>query len=226
MKAQTYIIAARAIIDGIAARAMTISQANDLWHLATHEEPALRSELKRKRTRAQIVARLEELIEWLSKFGDTETAPAPRVYPSKQAALDSGDFNHGAMSGARLESAIKRGEVKIQPQENASADPFPESYRVAWVSTAHIAPATLEALNATRTDDLLFWIHATAYGWIVRFDALDACGSVEEEGAAAHWISQQPDILAIRDALYAHGYQGAHLDADGPIITGLNDYEH
>lgn len=168
---------------------------------------------------------LHDTAQQFERQADT-LAPAQRVYPSKQAALDSGDFNYGAMSGAMLESAIKRGEVKIQPQEDASADPFQESYHVAWVSTAHIAPATLEALNATRTDDLPFWIHATAHGWIVRFDALDACGSVEEEGAAAHWISQQPDILAIRDALYAHGYQGAHLDADGPIITGLNDYDH
>ncbi|ENZ5742849.1 hypothetical protein ACGWZF_004251 [Enterobacter hormaechei] len=109
----------------------------------------------------------------------------------------------------------------------SAADPFQETYKSAWISTAHLNPATLDGLNnITVNRDLPFWIHATAYGWIVRFDALDTYGSIEEEGIAAHWISQQADLQAIKAALYEHGYQAAHLDADGPLIDGLQQYDH
>ncbi|QEQ94826.1 hypothetical protein pEpSNUABM08_79 [Erwinia phage pEp_SNUABM_08] len=109
----------------------------------------------------------------------------------------------------------------------SAADPFQETYKSAWISTAHLNPATLDGLNGiTANRDLPFWIHQTAYGWIVRFDALDTYGSIEEEGIAAHWISQQADLMAIKAALYEHGYQAAHLDADGPVIDGLQQYDH
>lgn len=109
----------------------------------------------------------------------------------------------------------------------SAADPFQETYKSAWISTAHITPATLDGLNSiTANRALPFWIHQTAYGWIVRFDALEQFGSVEGEGVAAHWISQQADLMAIKAALFKHGYQAAHLDQDGPIIEGLEAYDH
>lgn len=111
--------------------------------------------------------------------------------------------------------------------ESANSDPFAETYKTAWISTAHIKPATLVGLNGiTENRDLPYWIHQTLYGWILRFDALDACGSLEEEGAAAHWISQQPDLMEIKGLLSKHGYQAAHLDQDGPVIEGLTEYDY
>lgn len=107
------------------------------------------------------------------------------------------------------------------------ADPFAETYRTAWISTAHIAPATLDGLNdITANRALPFWAHQTEYGWIIRFDALEEFGSMEAEGVAAHWISQQADIQEIKAMLFKHGYQAAHLDADGPVIEGLTEYDH
>ena len=112
-------------------------------------------------------------------------------------------------------------------EKAAAADPFKETYRSAWLSTAHLTPATLKGLNSiTDNNALPFWIHQTAYGWIIRFDAVDAFGTIEDENATAYWIEQQADINAIKAALYAHGYEAAHLDQDGPIIAGLTEYDH
>ena len=60
----------------------------------------------------------------------------------------------------------------------------------------------------------------------MRFDAVDEIGLIEEENRAAYWIAQQDDIKAIKAALSEHGYQAAHLDQDGPIIDGLEEYDH
>jgi hypothetical protein len=112
-------------------------------------------------------------------------------------------------------------------EKAAAADPFKETYRSAWLSTCHLTPATLKGLNdITSNRALPFWIHSTAYGWIIRFDALDAFGTIEAENVTAHWIANQPDIQAIKQALYKHGYEAAHLDADGPAIEGLEEYDH
>lgn len=112
-------------------------------------------------------------------------------------------------------------------EKAAAADPFKETYRSAWLSTCHLTPATLKGLNdITANRALPFWIHSTLYGWIIRFDALDAYGTIEEENVTAHWIANQPDIQAVKEALYKHGYEAAHLDADGPVIDGLQEYDH
>lgn len=112
-------------------------------------------------------------------------------------------------------------------EKAAAADPFKENYRSAWLSTGHLTPATLKGLNSmTDNHALPFWIHQTAYGWIIRFDAVDAFGTIEDENATAYWIEQQADIQAIKTALYKHGYEAAHLDADGPMIDGLQEYDH
>ena len=109
----------------------------------------------------------------------------------------------------------------------SAADPVQETYKSAWISTAHLNPATLDGLNRiTANRDLPFWIHGTEYGWIVRFDAVEAIGLIEEENRAAWWIAQQDDIKAIKEALFKHGYQAAHLDQDGPIIEGLEEFDH
>lgn len=75
-----------------------------------------------------VFASLTNLYDWCSSYdwvctGDDECtrspqdAPAVRTYESQQAALDSGDWNHGAMSSAMLKSAIARGEVRIVPRQ-------------------------------------------------------------------------------------------------------------
>jgi uncharacterized membrane protein len=117
--------------------------------------------------------------------------------------------------------------VFIHDKDTSAADPFQETYKSALISTAHLTPATLGVLNRiTASRDLPFWIYATEYGWIVWFEAVDAIGLIEEEHPAAYWIAQQADLLAIKAALFKHGYQAAHLDKDGPIIDGLEEYDH
>lgn len=127
------------------------------------------------------------------------------------------------------ETEIMKNEI-ITANDTATtsaADPFQETYKSALISTAHLNPATLDGLNRiTASRDLPFWIYGTEYGWIVWFEAVDAIGLIEEEHPAAYWIAQQADLLAIKAALFKHGYQAAHLDKDGPIIDGLEEYDH
>lgn len=111
-------------------------------------------------------------------------------------------------------------------QGKKDADPFKETYRSAWISTAHLTPETLNYLNALPSDMLPFWMCPTLYGWIVRFDALDTIGLAEEGEEESRELSECADLMAIKAALYEHGYQAAHLDADGPVIEGLASYDH
>ncbi len=108
----------------------------------------------------------------------------------------------------------------------SAADPFQETYKSAWINPAHITPETLNYLNALPADMLPFWIQATLYGWIVRFDALETIGLAEEGEEESRELAGRADLMAIKDALFKHGYQAAHLDADGPVIDCLTAYDH
>lgn len=126
------------------------------------------------------------------------------------------------------ETEIMKNEI-ITANDTATtsaADPFQETYKSAWLSTCHLAPETLNYLNALPADMLPFWVHATLYGWIVRFDALDTIGLAEEGEEESRELAGCADLMAIKAALFKHGYQAAHLDADGPVIDGLTAYDH
>lgn len=120
-------------------------------------------------------------------------------------------------------------DLARKAEEKAAADdPFKESYRSAWVSTCHISARSLDGLNALRDSGLLpFYIHDTVYGYIVRFDALEQYGLADDEkNTIIKRLAASPDMVAIKEALYKHGYQVAHLDSDGPVIEGLEEYDH
>lgn len=108
------------------------------------------------------------------------------------------------------------------------SSPFLETYSCAWVSMAHVSPRTLDGLNALRDSDALpFWISSTLYGYIVRFDALATYDVAEDEAnTIVKRLAVCSDLGAIAELLAANGLDAAHLDADGPIIDGLREYEH
>ena len=109
--------------------------------------------------------------------------------------------------------------------DQSPVDPFAaENYKSAFISTAHISAETLDKLNeATETRSLPYWILATEYGWLVRFDML---GAQDPDDDLERWLASRRDLMEIRDLLNKYGYQAAHLDQDGPAIEGLFEYEH
>lgn len=78
MKSQKYIAAAKSIIEAIAANKMTIAQARAAWFEACEAEPAIRTIANKYRTKAQIVARLCDLVAWLMDFPEGAAIHAER----------------------------------------------------------------------------------------------------------------------------------------------------
>lgn len=103
---------------------------------------------------------------------------------------------------------------------------FNETYKTAFISTAHLTQKTDQVLRMVRDADALpFWIHATEYGYIVRFSAFNAQGAEWGELSANEWqIVGCDDLMNIGKALAEAGIDAAHFDADGPMIDGLEDY--
>lgn len=181
---------------------------------------------------------LVEFFDWAAENGwrgderaevYTREKAEPVTFESFQQALDSGRFNHGAMSGAMLKTAIERGEVVIRPA--AESDPFAERYQVATMSTGHLSERTLSILNAAEANgDLPYWLKPTGFGWIFWADVWNECredlADAAERGTTSSAILECSDLAEIWQAMNSHGYQWAQLDADGPIIPGLRTYEH
>lgn len=104
--------------------------------------------------------------------------------------------------------------------------PFSETYSAAWVSTAHISARTMDVLNAMPADMIPYWVSPTLYGWIVRFDALATYSLSDDSTGPEEYLATSADLVSIGRLLATHGLQAAHLDADGPLIDGLKEYEH
>lgn len=86
------------------------------------------------------------------------------------------------------------------------------------LSTAHIEQSTLELLNDTeKSGDLPFWIHSTSYGFIIRFNAMEA----SEEGSDTDFKNALADL---KQRLSLADISVIHLDCDAPVYPCLPEY--
>lgn len=182
--------------------------------------------------------RVERVYQALSAKYDFGNWPIDVVENFGESCLDRawlGDLTEAYFQQFMLyASAATQGGIEAADMDmcrkawHGPSSPFLETYSSAWVSMAHVSPRTLDGLNALRDSDALpFWISSTLYGYIVRFDALATYDVAEDEASTiVKRLAVCSDLGAIAALLAANGLDAAHLDADGPIIEGLREYEH
>ena len=158
-------------------------------------------------------------------FDDTHGDPVWRWWNETGAAVIGVIAGRHKIAWNAEECTLAEYENAFNADSTAIVDPFAaENYKTAFLSTAHIDVDTLDKLNeATVNRALPYWVIATEYGWIIRFDTL---GARDPDDDLERWLASRRDLMEIRDLLNKHGYQAAHLDQDGPAIEGLFEYEH
>lgn len=149
-------------------------------------------------------------------------------YAWNPEGLDDAEFHYVLPVPA---PAIQEAAADIKKDVSRKAR-FPEIETMPIISTSHISPENLNALNAMECNrGLPYWITHTGFGWIVRF-----------ETAVKNWeagMEDQQDLMhpfqganlddtfsALCCDLAGYGFQAVHLDCDADEIEGLQTYEH
>lgn len=153
-----------------------------------------------------VFANSAALFDWCKAYGwkdngdgVTFTRNPVQTYESKQAALDSGDFNHGAMSAAMLESAIRRGEVQIVPAA-PEAEPAQNLRGTGWHITPlnHTPGAVAELVLSDQKVGNIVW--STAFvsegGHLFRVQLGTETHGFNERDSALNWAAHRLAELA------------------------------